>query len=30
VPHGFMQFTSIYEVTRQSVAMLAERMRGMV
>ncbi len=30
VPHGFMHFSSVYEVTRQSMAMLAGRMRGMV
>jgi acetyl esterase len=29
VPHGFMHFTSIYEVTKASLAMLAVRMRGM-
>ncbi len=27
VPHGFMQFSSVYEVTRTSMARLAERMR---
>jgi acetyl esterase len=30
VPHGFMQFSSVYEVTRQSMGVLAGRMRGMV
>jgi acetyl esterase len=30
VPHGFMHLSSVYDVTRQSMGMLAARMRRMV